>query len=280
MLSQNENIDRRVVNGFGQEWSHYNQSRLGTTELKALFESYFAVFPFNEPTANWIGFDLGCGSGRWARLMSPKVKFLHCIDPSPAALQVARKNLSECRNCMFYVADTHSMPKEDGSMDFGYSLGVLHHIPDPQLALIACVKKLKGNAPFLLYIYYAMENRPSHYRLIWQVADYMRRSISTMPFAMRKMVSSCIAAVVYWPLARTARLLEKAGRNIEGFPLHFYRHRSFYVMRTDALDRFGTRIEHRFTRLDIYRMMTVAGLEKIQFSEKPPYWCAVGFKSD
>jgi SAM-dependent methyltransferase len=279
MISPNENIDHRVVNGFGQEWSHYNQTPLSSTELNRLFEAYFAVFPFDQPTADWVGFDLGCGSGRWARLMSPKVKVLHCIDPSPAALQVARKNLAGRRNCLFHVADSHNMPMEDGSMDFGYSLGVLHHIPDPQLALNACVKKLKGNAPFLLYIYYALENRPPYYRLLWRTTDYVRRLISKMPFLMRRTVSSCIAAVVYWPLARTARLVEKSGRNVESFPLAFYRQRSFYVMCTDALDRFGTRIEHRFTRSDIQRMMTVAGLERIRFSENPPYWCAVGFKS-
>jgi len=49
-------------------------------------------------------------------------------------------------------------------------------------------------------------------------------------------------------------------------------------MRTDALDRFGTRLEQRFTRAEITRMMRDAGLENIRFSDGFPYWCAVGFK--
>jgi hypothetical protein len=49
-------------------------------------------------------------------------------------------------------------------------------------------------------------------------------------------------------------------------------------MRTDALDRFGTRLEQRFTKQQIARMMESAGLENIQFSEKVPYWCALGIK--
>jgi 2-polyprenyl-3-methyl-5-hydroxy-6-metoxy-1,4-benzoquinol methylase len=44
-------------------------------------------------------------------------------------------------------------------MDFGYSLGVLHHIPDAQKALSDCVKKLKLGAPFLVYLYYSFDNR-------------------------------------------------------------------------------------------------------------------------
>jgi hypothetical protein len=50
-------------------------------------------------------------------------------------------------------------------------------------------------------------------------------------------------------------------------------------MRTDALDRFGTRLEQRFTAAEIRQMMEEAGLEKIQFSETMPFWCAVGYKT-
>ena len=49
-------------------------------------------------------------------------------------------------------------------------------------------------------------------------------------------------------------------------------------MRTDALDRFGTRLEQRFTRAEIEGMMTRCGLEGIEFREGPPFWVAVGTK--
>ena len=50
-------------------------------------------------------------------------------------------------------------------------------------------------------------------------------------------------------------------------------------MRTDALDRFGTSLEQRFTRDEIKQMMCNAGLENIKFSDSKPFWVAVGFKS-
>jgi len=50
-------------------------------------------------------------------------------------------------------------------------------------------------------------------------------------------------------------------------------------MRTDALDRFGTRLEQRFTRKEIKNMMQNAGLENIEFSNSKPFWVAVGYKS-
>jgi hypothetical protein len=61
-------------------------------------------------------------------------------------------------------------------------------------------------------------------------------------------------------------------------PLSNYRNKSFYSMRTDALDRLGTRLEHRFTQAEIRRMMEAAGLDDIRFSPTVPFWCAVGIK--
>jgi hypothetical protein len=51
-------------------------------------------------------------------------------------------------------------------------------------------------------------------------------------------------------------------------------------MRTDAYDRFCTRLEKRFRRSDIERMLMHAGFKDIVFSNAPPFWCAVGMKSD
>jgi len=48
-------------------------------------------------------------------------------------------------------------------------------------------------------------------------------------------------------------------------------------MRNDALDRFGTRVEHRFTGDEIRQMLSDAGLDRIVFSEKM-FWCAIGYK--
>ena len=163
-------------------------------------------------------------------------------------------------------------------MDFGYSLGVLHHVPDTALGLKQCVKKLKGGAPFLLYLYYRFDNRPWWFRLIWLITDLLRRVISKMPYRLRYVSSQIIAVIVYFPLARIALFLEKLNFNVSSFPLSSYKNLSFYTMRTDALDRFGTRLEQRFTRLEIKNMMHDAGLENIEFSNSKPFWVAVGYK--
>ena len=276
-MSSDPNIDDRTVEGFGDEWRRFDQSALSIEEQTQIFASYFSVFPWHEIAADAVGFDLGCGSGRWAKLVAPRVGTLHCIEPS-TAIDVARANLSSYDNCRFHQATVDSIPLDDGAMDFGYSLGVLHHVPDTQAGLKSCVDKLKPGAPFLVYLYYAFDNRPRWFQALWRVTDALRRVISRLPRALRYGVSQLFAVIVYWPLARTARLAEQAGVGVESFPLSAYRNRSFYTMRTDALDRFGTRLERRFSRQQIVAMMTQAGLERIEVSETVPFWCAVGHR--
>jgi len=157
-------------------------------------------------------------------------------------------------------------------------LGVLHHIPDTVGGIKACVTKLKRGAPCLLYLYYAFDNKPAWYRIIWKLSETGRFFISRMPFSLRYMTSQIIALLVYWPFARFSRFLDKLGFCVDSFPLSYYRDRSFYVMRTDSLDRFGTRLEKRFTKSEILQMMEGAGLKNITFSNSKPNWCAVGYK--
>lgn len=272
------NIDHRTVAGFGDEWDSFDQSSLTREELGALFDAYFSIFPWQALPEDAEGFDMGCGSGRWARRVAPLVGTLHCVDASDKALAVTQRNLAGSANCNFHLASVDGLPFADDSMDFGYSLGVLHHIPDAGAGLRACVGKLKPGAPFLLYLYYALDNRPVWYRLLWRSSDLGRRMIAKLPFAARFAVCQVIAVLICWPLARGARVLEKLGADASNLPLSYYRDKSLYTIRTDTLDRFGTALEQRFTAQQISDMMEGAGLENICFSPHAPFWCALGYR--
>jgi SAM-dependent methyltransferase len=273
------NVDTETVQGFGAEWSRFNFVGRPAEELDQAFADYFSIFPWSELPPDAAGFDAGCGSGRWAARVAPRVGKLHCVDASAEALAVARRNLAAAPNCEVHHVEIGAMPMPERSMDFGYSLGVLHHLPDTARGLAACVSKLKPGAPFLVYLYYSLDNRPAFYRSLWKASDLMRKGIAALPFRARLTVSQVIAAAVYWPLARAAWSLEQLGIDAANLPLHHYRDQSFYVMRNDALDRFGTRLEHRFSRAQIQTMMERAGLERIVFRDGPPYWCALGYRA-
>ena len=202
------NVDKSTVEGFGDEWERFDQSALSLEESSMMFKGYFSIFPWKILKSDAVGFDLGCGSGRWAKLVAPRVGKLHCIDPS-SAINIARRNLKENLNCEFHHSSVDSMPLLDESMDFGYSLGVLHHIPDTQEGLNSCVKKLKIGAPFLIYIYYFFDNRSKWYKILWKISDLLRLFISRLPFLSRLIISQLIAFLIYWPLASISLYLEK-----------------------------------------------------------------------
>jgi ubiquinone/menaquinone biosynthesis C-methylase UbiE len=273
-----KNLDVKTVTDFGAEWTRFDQTGMSQTETLEQFERYFSVFPWDSLPPEATGFDLGCGSGRWAKIAALKVGKLYCVDASSAALEVTKQNLAGYDNVEFVHSSVDELPFEDDSMDFGYSLGVLHHIPDTAEGIKSCVRKLKPNAPFLVYLYYAFDNRPAWFRAIWKISDFFRNIICSLPFGIKKFVTDLIAVFVYFPLGRLAGLFEKLGFNVDSFPLSVYRVHSFYTMRTDALDRFGTCLEQRFTRAQIERMMKSAGLSEIKFRDGFPYWCAVGIK--
>jgi len=272
-----KNIDPTTVVSFGDEWSRFDQTGMSDDEAGKIFGEYFAVFPWSKLAPNAEGFDMGCGSGRWARWVAPRVGRLHCIDPS-RAIEIAEKNLAHHKNVSFHRMSIDEQCLSPNSQDFGYSLGVLHHVPNTAAAIRSCVELLKSGAPLLLYLYYAFDNRPGWFRALWRVSDGVRRLICRMPSWLKNSITTLIALLVYLPLARVCLFAERWGLHAANMPLYYYRNHSFYTMRTDARDRFGTPLEHRFTRHQIAGMMESAGLVKVRFSEAAPYWCAVGFK--
>jgi SAM-dependent methyltransferase len=272
-----KNVDDDTVRSFGDEWSRFDQTELLDSEASTIFEEYFSVFPWDRLPENAVGFDMGCGSGRWAMIMAQRVGHLHCIDPS-TALEVAKSALSSADNVSFHQAAVDECALPANSQDFGYALGVLHHVPDTASAIQACVAMLKPGAPFLLYLYYALDNRSNLFKIIWFCSDLLRRIVCILPATLKHFITDIISIIVYYPLARLSLFLDYIGMDVNSIPLSYYRNHSFYTMRTDSRDRFGTPLEHRFTRKEIAFMMNQAGLEKVRFSEQAPFWCAVGIK--
>ena len=272
------NIDKKTVLSFSDEWSHFDQEPLDDYERKYLFDKYFHIFPWSSLSKKAMGFDMGCGSGRWAKLVAPRFSKLTCIDPSLEALSIAKKNLAHFKNIVFVNSGVSDQPLPPNSQDFGYCLGVLHHIPDTLTALKNCVQMLKPGAPFLIYLYYKFDNRSRFYVIIWHISDLLRLFISRMPSILKLIITNTIATLVYLPFARIAFIAEKIGLKVDNWILSSYRKTSFYTMRTDSRDRFGTPLEKRFTRSEINSMMKEAGLDNITFSENFPFWCAVGKK--
>lgn len=269
-------IERKTINAFGKEWKKF--SDFSNEEIQKVGSEYFDIVDGNMINKESVVLDLGCGSGRWSKYIAPKVKWVEAIDAGDAVI-VAAKNLQEFSNVRITKASAENIPFADNSFDFIFSLGVLHHIYDTQAGLNSAVSKLKKGGYFLIYLYYALENRGFLYRLLFQLSNAGRKIISSLPDFLKMFLCDLIAVFIYMPFILLSRFLKLLNIDLyRKLPLAYYCDKSFYIIRNDALDRFGTPLEKRFTGIQIEQMMQQAGLGEIKFSENAPYWHAVGRK--
>jgi SAM-dependent methyltransferase len=278
-MSQHEkdqNLDQQVIDSFGQEWAAFDYAESETDDaLDSQFLAYCTpidLTQFNSKSS--VAADFGAGSGRWASRLLPHFSLVYALEPSDGANKVLQNKFSK-ESRMTILQETvgaNSIPA--GSLDLAMSLGVLHHIPDTGLAIKDVAKKIKGGGVFLCYLYYKLENKPLYYRGLFSASNSLRWVISRLPYALRKLIARVIAALIYLPLARTARLLSSTGKNVSNFPLHHYADMPFVMLQNDALDRFGTRLEQRFSKKEIIEMLGNAGfdLSTLKFSDVEPFW--------
>ena len=122
------------------------------------------------------------------------------------------------RSLNFHKASLNNVNLLENSQDFGYSLGVLHHVPDTQAAIESCARLLKSGSPLLLYLYYSFDNRSWPYILIWKFSNTLRKFISIFPSKIKTLITDFIAIIIYYPLARTSKILDKFNVNVRDVP--------------------------------------------------------------
>ena len=273
---RDKNIDQGVIDSFGHEWATFDYGETETAEaLNAQFDVYCAPIDLSHfDPKNSIAADFGAGSGRWAARLLPNFSLVYALEPSDGASKVLQNKFSDEAKIKVLqeTVGANSIPLE--SLDLAMSLGVLHHIPDTGLAIKDVSLRIKPGGTFLCYLYYSLENKPTFYKLIFKAVDGVRRVISVLPQRIKQLVTSTIAALIYWPLARFSKVLNKFGVNTSNIPLHHYADMPFVMLANDALDRFGTSLEQRFSKAEITEMLRAADFDiaTLKFSDKEPFW--------
>jgi SAM-dependent methyltransferase len=253
-----------VQNTFGEEWQAYPEM---LAEHEKEFSQYFDLIDIDSLGTATVC-DLGCGSGRWSYHLRDRCRQMILVDFSDAIF-VARRNLRDCENALFFMADLTNLPFRRPFADLVICLGVLHHLPIPALYM---VRRMKSFAPrILVYLYYALDNRPAYFRPLLALVSGLRRLTSRIKGSNAREAFTWLVTVgVYVPLVVLGK-----GMNVIGLarfvPLYeTYRSKSLRRIRQDVYDRFFTRIEQRVTRA------AIVGLEdtfaSVTVSPHLPYW--------
>jgi SAM-dependent methyltransferase len=253
-----------IQHTFGSEWTAHPDV---LPEHRREFEAYFDLVDLEGLAGKRVA-DLGCGSGRWATFVAPHCGTIVLADFSEAIF-VARENLRGHENAVFVMADVLDLPFAPDAFDLAYCLGVLHHLP---VDALDATRRLAPLAPELLvYLYYALDNRPAYYRRLLAAVSAVRGALARVTSRpARSALTWVLTLAVYAPLAMVGRVAHRLGR-ADAIPLaETYRRSTLRRMRQDVEDRFFTRIEQRVSRADIALLRDT--FRTVTISDGIPYW--------
>ena len=144
---------RDTAKAFGWEWNRFSEIH-SLPDYKEQFLDW--VHPLT-PNAfeGKIILDAGCGMGRFAQVASSMgAREVLAVDLSES-VEAAYKNTKHLKNVHVVQGDLYQLPFK--KVDLIYSIGVLHHLPDPRQGFLSLVSHLKREGVISVWVY-GLEN--------------------------------------------------------------------------------------------------------------------------
>ncbi len=245
---------------FGYEWNAY-------AEILPEYEEQFRRWTVHLVPAEWRGksfLDVGCGMGRnsfWP--MQYGAKEGCAVDLDERSLAQARRNLVAFATVEVMQASAYDLPFAE-RFDIAFSIGVIHHLEHPELALQQMVRAVKPGGQVLVWVYGSEGNR-----WLVSVLDPLRRVLfRRMPIRWVHHLSLYPAALL-WLLLRLGLRPNAYFRLLAGF--------GFGHLRSIVFDQMLPRIAHYWPKRTVQELMEAAGLEEVRLAAvNEMSWSAIG----
>ncbi len=237
------NLKKRTASSFGFEWSKFS-------DIYAEYELNFleTISPLMlESLKGKLVLDAGCGAGRNSYFMAKAGADVIACDLSEKAVQSAIRNLEGLPNVAVMQADICDLPNDwQGMFDYIFSIGVLHHLPDPQEGFNKLVKCLKSGGAISIWVYGRKDNKMALY-----LYEPLRRVTIIIPHS----ILYCLAFI-------PAVMVEIVNK----LKLPIFSHYKRFPFRTkwnDAFDMMSAPSAKYYTIEDIEKWYDDAGLDGV-----------------
>lgn len=161
------------VSSFSFEWARFSTTQLDSVRGWRQSEERFQQsvdFPLEELKGKLV-LDAGCGMGRFAEVAAKYGATVVGVDLS-YAVDVAANNLSRWPSVHLLQADLRRLPFRPETFDLIYSLGVLHHTPNPRATFEGLLPLCKPGGKITITVY-------SAYNKIYVTSTRLWRRLTT-----------------------------------------------------------------------------------------------------
>ncbi len=203
LLDEVEAEKAATAAGFGWQWQHFTQT---DDKYEQQFLGWIApVAP--EFFKDKIVLEGGCGKGRHTQLAAQwGAREVIGVDLS-AAVETAFAATRHLPNAHIVQADIFNLPFAR-AFDYAFSVGVLHHLPDPRGGFKSLASKVKAGGHISAWVYGAENNEwitrwvnPLRHRLTSRMNPSTLLQLSKVPAA----IMFAATKLVYGPLNRSRR---------------------------------------------------------------------------
>lgn len=208
--------------------------------------------------------DIGCGSGRftkWAALSGTTVSFGTDLGES---VQVAYELTKNLPNVCIVQADIYAMPFHN-IFDLAYSIGVLHHLPQPKQGFLKLPKVLKKGGEMVIWIYNKRNNARALY-FYEPLRSIFKKLPKPLLFKISYIPGLCVHLInLIGTILQTAGFKTIATK----LPFSYYSNFSFNMKLNDAFDVLATPKSNYYYVEEIQQWFSEASLKDIQAFEHP-----------
>jgi SAM-dependent methyltransferase/uncharacterized protein YbaR (Trm112 family) len=260
-VSNQTRLKLQTRESFGYEWTHFHEM-LPEWEKNATY--YFE--PLGGPAAlsGLRVLDAGCGKGRHAYYAIKHGARVVAVDFS-RAVEVAQRNCAGLTGERLFVqADIMNLPFAKNTFDMAYSLGVLHHLPNPEAGFRSVVDVIRQGGCALIYLYHALEGEPVKQVILGGV-NLIREVTRRLPHRVLLPLTTALGYGLYVGVVIPYRALSRSSSTrafAEALPLKSYAAYPVRVIVNDQFDRFSAPIENRYRRDEVARWLSSAGLSE------------------